>query len=115
MIIHRVITWPVNHHQHSVNTPISFGKHMRVFVHNLWMELRGYGISCLNILVLSMSYIIDIVGCSVYCDILLTAVHLALHHHRHNGHQCCHPKVVGDYDHLLQLCLRLCPWPANDN
>ena len=69
----------------------------------------------LKILGLLVTHVIDIMGCSVHCEILLTAMHLALHHHRHNGHQRCHLKVVGDYDHLLQLCLRLCPWPPNDN
>jgi len=40
----------------------------------------------LKILGLSVSYVIDNVDCSIHCEILLTAMHLALHHHRHNGH-----------------------------
>jgi len=32
MIIHRMISWTVNHHQHSVSTPSSFTKHVHAFV-----------------------------------------------------------------------------------
>jgi hypothetical protein len=52
MIVHRVIFWPVNRHQRSISTPPSFGKHMHVFVHSLWMVLRGYSISCFEHFVL---------------------------------------------------------------
>lgn len=48
MIIHRMISWPVNHHQQRVSTPPSFCKHVHVFVYSWWVELGACGIICVE-------------------------------------------------------------------